>query len=190
VRDVAIWRCAREDDRTYRPVLVDCPWEPRRASRTSAGTLDFIFKNTRGNKRKFTPRQLTLAHFENVPLLCMSSPSGPTASALLTTSIPTQIKLAKTPRHPSQAKPKPNSYSYSFSSGFANFTGTFSGRVYKVNGRGKVLAIGKLTIQDLDFSGSGPINCATSGVRDWAASQCRTEAEGGSLPICSERAAP
>ena len=147
-------------------------------------SLDFVFKNTRGNKGKFTPRQLTLAGFENVPLRCMNSPGQ------LTTSIPTQIKLAKTARSPSQAKAKANRYSYSFSSAFSSFTGTFRGRVYKVNGRGKVLVIGNLTIQDLDFSGSGPTNCSTGGVRGWAASQCRTATETGSLPICRERAAP
>jgi hypothetical protein len=153
-------------------------------------SLDFVFKNTRGNKRKFTPRQLTLADFENVPLRCMNSPGQPTASASLTTSIPTQIKLAKTPRHPGQAKPKPNRYSYSFSSAFSTFTGTFSDRVYKVNGRGKLLVNGKLTIQHLDFSGSSPTNCSTDGERGWGGSQCRTATETGSLPICRERGAP
>ena len=133
-------------------------------------SLDFVFKNTRSNKRKFTPRQLTLVGFSNVPLRCMNSPGQPSESASLTTSIPTRIKLAKTARHPSQAKPKPNRYSYSFSSGFDTFTGGFRGRVYKVNGRGRVHVIGNLTIQDLDFPGSGPTNCATDGVRGWAAS--------------------
>ena len=133
-------------------------------------SLEFIFKNTRGNRRKFTPRQLTLVGFENVPLRCTNSPGQPNESTSLTTSIPTRIKLAKTPRSPRQAKPKPNRYSYSFSAAFSTFTGTLSGRVYKVNGRGKIRLIGKLTIQDLDFPGSGPTNCSTGGIRDWAAS--------------------
>ena len=132
-------------------------------------SLEFVFKNTRGNKGKFTPRQLRVVGLADVPLRCMSSPSGPTESASLTTSIPTLIKLTKTPRAPSQARAKASRYSYSFSSSFSTLTGTLSGRVYKVNGRGPVRLLGKLTIQRFDFPAPGPTSCSTGGVRDWAA---------------------
>ncbi|HEX2359941.1 MAG TPA: hypothetical protein VHH72_09015 [Solirubrobacterales bacterium] len=126
--------------------------------------LGFIFKNKRANKGKFTPRQLTSIGLEGVPLRCANSPGDPASSALLTTSIPAR----KTPRSPRQANPKPNRYSFSFSSGFSDFDGTVGGRVYKRNGRGRLLTFGNLTIRDIDFSAPGPSNCSTTGERSWS----------------------
>ena len=139
-------------------------------SQPGAGiSLQFVFKNARA-KGKFTPRQLRLTGLDGLSLLCMNEPGEATASASLTTSISSSFKLAATPRAPSQAKPKANRYSYSFSGVLPGSTNSFSGRVYKVGGRGPPLAIGKLTISKLDFPAPGPTNCSTSGQRDWQAS--------------------
>jgi hypothetical protein len=63
-------------------------------------------------------------------------------------------------------KPKANRYSFQFATSFTGFTGTLSGKVFKGQGRGPVLANGVLTIERLDFPG-GPTNCSTMGPREW-----------------------
>lgn len=65
-------------------------------------------------------------------------------------------------------KPKANRYSFHFATGFSGFTGTFSGKIFKRQGRGRVVANGILRVDQLDFPG-GPTNCSSSGPRGWSA---------------------
>jgi hypothetical protein len=129
--------------------------------------LDIVFKNKRSSPRKFTPRQLTVVDIANMPISCMNSPGQGGTATTLTTTIHTQAKLTKAPP-PSGAKPKAGRYSFKFRTGFSGFTGTLRGKVFKRNGRGKVIANGVLNIDHLDFPG-GPTNCATMGGRGWSA---------------------
>jgi hypothetical protein len=131
-------------------------------------TLDFVFKNTRSNKKKFTPRQLTRIAFESVPLSCSNAPVNPTGNSefLLTTSLETKIKLEKVP-HP---KPKPGKYAFRFAYSFPAFTGTIGGTIKKVTNAPKPRtprAQGVFIIEDLD-AGPGQWNCSTQGRRNWA----------------------
>ena len=78
-------------------------------------TLDFVFKNKRGNKKTFTPRQLTRIDFSQVPIGCYNAPVNPngTSQLLLTTTLATNIKLKKkAPANP--AKAKPGRYHFNF----------------------------------------------------------------------------
>ncbi len=61
-----------------------------------------------------------------------------------------------------------NRYSFHFATGFSGFTGTFSGKIFKRQGRGRVVANGILRVDQLDFPG-GPTNCSSSGPRGWSA---------------------
>jgi hypothetical protein len=145
--------------------------------------LRILFKNKRSNRKRFTPRLLTLIDLERVPLRCAGPPGGPASQSFLTTSTETRVKLTKSPP-PAGTSPKASRYSFNFRYSFTTFTGTIAGKVFKANGRGQPKANGSLNIEDLDFSGSGPNNCSTNGPRGWSAFQCRTPNEGGSLPIC------
>lgn len=138
----------------------------------SAGTLtlDFVFKNTRGNKKKFTPRQLTRIAFESVPLLCFNAPVNPTGSSefLLTTTLETKIQVEKVPIPPGR-HPKPGKYAFRFAYGFPAFTGTINGTIKKVTLAPKPrtpTAQGVVIIEDLD-AGPGQWNCSTEGLRNW-----------------------
>jgi len=136
-----------------------------------AGTLalDFVFKNMRGNKKKFTPRQLTRIAFDSVPLLCFNAPvKNPTGTSqlLLTTALETEVKLEKVPH----SKPKPGKYAFRFAYSFPAFTGTISGTIKKVTNAPKPRspkAQGSFTIEDLD-AGTSQWNCSTEGRRNWA----------------------
>ena len=70
-------------------------------------TLDFVFKNTRSNKKRFTPRQLIKIDLSKVPLDCANGhTSSPGHSKLLyTATFETKIKLKKVPK----PHPKPGS---------------------------------------------------------------------------------
>jgi hypothetical protein len=129
--------------------------------------LDMLFKNKRGSPRKFTPRQLIVVDIQNMPITCMNSPGQGGTATTLTTTIHTQVKLTKAPP-PNGGKPKAGRYSFKFAAHFTGFTGTLRGKVFKRNGRGKVIANGVLNIDHLDFPG-GPTNCATMGGRGWSA---------------------
>jgi hypothetical protein len=129
--------------------------------------FDVVFKNKRGAKRKYTPRQVVSVETEKVPLSCTNSPGQGGAEAILTTTIQTQVKVTKQPP-PVARKPKANRYSFQFATGFSGFTGTFSGKIFKRGGRGRVVANGILRIDQLDFPG-GPTNCSSSGPRGWSA---------------------
>jgi hypothetical protein len=129
--------------------------------------FDVVFKNKRGAKRKFTPRQVVSVATEKVPLSCTNSPGQGGAEVILTTTIQTQVKVTKQPP-PVARKPKANRYSFQFATGFSGFTGTFSGKIFKRGGRGRVVANGILRIEKLDFPG-GPTNCSSSGPRGWSA---------------------
>jgi hypothetical protein len=127
--------------------------------------LDIVFKNKRTSKRKFTPRQLIVVDIENMPMTCTNSPGQPSTATTLTTTVQTQVKMKKAPPLGGR-KAKANRYSFKFATSFTGFMGTLSGKVFKRQGRGTVLANGVLTIDDLDFPG-GPTNCSTSGPRQW-----------------------
>ena len=129
--------------------------------------FDVVFKNKRGTKRKFTPRQVVSVETEKMPLSCINSPGQGGAGAILTTTIQAQVKVTKQPP-PVARKPKANRYSFQFATGFSGFTGTFSGKIFKRGGRGRVVANGILRVDQLDFPG-GPTNCSTSGPRGWSA---------------------
>ena len=164
-----------------RHVRVEMPASPQTTPPTPAGllTLDFVFKNTRGNKKKFTPRQLTRIDFSKVPLLCFNAPVNPTGSSqlLLTTTLATKIKLKKAPP-PHSTKPKPGRYAFNFAysfpaftGNFPAFTGTLSGTIDKPNGAAKPRSPrsqGTLIIDDID-SPPGQWNCSTAGRRSWEA---------------------
>jgi hypothetical protein len=128
--------------------------------------LDIVFKNKRSTPRKFTPRQLIVVDIANMPVTCTNSPGQGGTATTLTRTIQTQAKLTNPP--PPNGKPKPTRYSYKFATGFPDFAGVLSGKVFKRQGRGKVIANGSLTITDLDFEG-GPTNCSTNGPRGWSA---------------------
>jgi hypothetical protein len=129
--------------------------------------FDVIFKNKRGAKKKFTPRQLVVIDIERMPLTCVNSPGQAGTEAILTTTIQTRVKVRKAPP-PGPGKPKANRYSFKFATGFTGFTGAFSGKIFKRQGRGEVIANGRLTVDHLDFSG-GPTNCSSTGPRGWSA---------------------
>jgi hypothetical protein len=129
--------------------------------------FDVVFRNKRGAKRKFTPRQLVSVQIEQMPLSCTNSPGQGGAEAVLTTTLQTQVKVTKQPP-PVARKPKANRYSFRFAAGFSGFTGTLSGKIFKRMGRGTVIANGVLTVDQLDFPG-GPTNCSTAGPRGWSA---------------------
>jgi hypothetical protein len=127
--------------------------------------LDIVFKNKRSSKRKFTPRQLIAVDIDQMPITCMNSPGQPSTATTLTTTVQTQVKLTKQ-SPPGGRKPKASRYSFKFATSFTGFTGTLSGKVFKRNGRGPVLANGVQTIDRFDFPG-GPTNCSTMGPRGW-----------------------
>jgi len=128
--------------------------------------LDVVFKNKPSTPRKFTPRQLIVVDIANMPVTCRNPSGQGNMATTLTRRIQTQAKLTNPP--PPNGKPKPTRYSYKFATGFPDFTGVLSGKVFKRQGRGKVIANGSLTVTDLDFEG-GPTDCATEGPRGWSA---------------------
>ena len=133
---------------------------------TGTMTLDFVFKNKRGSKRKFTPRQLNRIDFSKVPLDCANGSGEGTSQLLLTTTLSTQIKLTKAPP-PGGGKPKPGRYAFRFTYSFQTFTGTLSGTIDKPNhGPRRLRSQGSLDIQDLDFN-PGHTNCSTHGPKQW-----------------------
>jgi hypothetical protein len=129
--------------------------------------LDVVFKNKRTSPRKFTPRQLTVVDIASMPVSCNNSPGQGGTATTLNTTIHTQVKVTKSPP-PSGNNPKPSRYAFRIATGFTAFTGSLSGKVFKRQGRGKVIANGILTVEDLDFPG-GPTNCSTGGPRGWSA---------------------
>ena len=137
--------------------------------------LEILFKNKRSNKNRFTPRKLTLIDLERVPLRCEGAPPS-IEEAFFTTTMEIGVKLRKS---------RIGRYSFKFFHSFPTFTGTIAGKVFKnQKGRGSLRANGSFTVEDLDFLGPGPNNCATNGPRGWSAFPCRTPNQSGSLPIC------
>src|SRR5436190_23554454 len=76
-----------------RQVRIEIPG-PASTPPTPAGTLtlDFVFKNKRADKRKFTPRQLTRIDFSQVPLECTNNTGNGTSHLRLTTTMQTSVK--------------------------------------------------------------------------------------------------
>ena len=129
-------------------------------------TLDFVFKNKRTDKRKFTPRQLTRIDFAQVPLLCMNGAGTGTTQLLLNTALQPSIKLTKAP-NPSGKNPKPNRFAFRFAYAFAGFTGTLRGTIDKPNhGPRRLRSQGALQIVDLDAD-PDHVNCSSNGLQQW-----------------------
>jgi hypothetical protein len=129
--------------------------------------FDVVFKNKRSTKRKFTPRRVVTIEIERMPLTCRNTPGQGNSEAILTTTIQMEIKVTKQ-APPVARKPKSSRYSFQFVTGFSGFTGTLKGKIFKRQGRGKVIANGTLRVDQLDFQG-GPTNCSTAGPRGWSA---------------------
>lgn len=135
---------------------------------TPAGTLtlDFIFKNKRATKRKFTPRLLTRIDFSRVSLTCMNAAGNGTTRLDLTTTMQTAVKLTKAPQ-PSGKKPKPNRFAFRFFHSFPTFTGTLRGTIDRANhGPRRLRSQGTLSIEDLDADADHR-NCSTGGLKQW-----------------------
>lgn len=133
---------------------------------TGTLTLDFVFKNKRADKRKFTPRQLTRIDFAQVPLQCFNSAGTGTTQLPLTTTLQTSVKLTKAP-NPSGKKPKPNRFAFRFSYVFPSFTGTVRGTIDKPNhGPRRLRSQGTLQIVDLDAD-PDHVNCNSNGLKQW-----------------------
>ncbi len=112
---------------------VQVPMRDVSGNQASPGTLtlDFLFKNKRSSKKKFTPRQLIRIDLSKVPLDCANGhTSNPGHSTLLyTATFETKIKLTKTP---ARGKPKPGRYSFRFAPySFPTFNGTIQGTIDK-----------------------------------------------------------
>ena len=147
-------------------LLVPVPGTPITTRSAGTLTLDFVFKNTRGNKKKFTPRLLTRIDLSKVELTCTDHMTF-TNKLFLTQTFDTAIKVSPVP-HP---HPKPGRYAFRFAYSFPTFTGTLTGTIYKVNGAPKPRlprAHGILSIQDFDADPGHP-NCATiGGPKGWS----------------------
>ena len=129
-------------------------------------TLEFAFKNSRDNKHKFTPRQLTRIDFSQIPLNCIDTIGQHTYQARRTMSLDVRVKLTNAPP-PTGNKPKPGRYAFSFFYSFPDFlTGTLSGTIDKPN-RGPRPRLprsqGSLTIDDVQ----GHTYCSTEGPKSW-----------------------
>src|SRR4051812_12371935 len=135
---------------------------------TPPGTLslDFIFKNSRTQRHRFTPRQLTRIAFSQVPLQCMNASGTGSSQLLLTTTFQTAVKLTKAP-NPSGKRPKPGRFAFRFAHTFTAFTGTVRGTIDKANhGPRRLRSQGTLEIKDLD-SDPEHMNCSTGGLKQW-----------------------
>jgi hypothetical protein len=129
-------------------------------------TLDFVFKNKRTSKRKFTPRQLTRIDFSQVRLSCMNAAGNGTTILLLTTTMHPALKVVKAPQ-PAGKKPKPNRYAFRFNYSFPTFTGSVRGTIDKANhGPRRMRSQGTLEIKDLDAD-ADHVNCSTGGLKQW-----------------------
>jgi hypothetical protein len=133
---------------------------------TGTLTLDFLFKNKRTSKAKFTPRQLTRIDFAQVPLQCFNSAGTGTTQLALTTTLQTAIKLTKAP-NPAGKKPKPNRFAFRFAYSFQTFTGTLRGTIDRANhGPRRLRSQGTLSIVDLDAD-PDHVNCNSNGLKQW-----------------------
>lgn len=135
-------------------------------------TLEFAFKNRRGNEHKFTPRQLTRIDFSRVPLNCSDTIEQNHYQVRLTMSLDVRVKLTTAPP-PNGNRPKPGRYAFSFFYSFPDSTGysfpdtgTLLGTIDKPN-RGPRPRLprsqGSLTIND----NQGHTYCSTEGPKSW-----------------------
>jgi hypothetical protein len=128
-------------------------------------TLDFIFKNTRSNKKRFTPRLLTRIAFDKLYLTCTDHMTYYNR-LFLTATFETKIELRKIPI----SHPKPDRYAFrTVPYSFSNFNGTISVVLWKTHGAPKprpVLSWGDLAISDLDAD-PGHANCSNDGLGTW-----------------------
>jgi hypothetical protein len=130
-------------------------------------TLDFVFKNKRTTKGKFTPRQLTRIAFDQVRLTCFNAAGNGTTVLLLTTTMQTAVKVTKAPQ-PAGKKPKPHRYAFRFTHSFLPaFTGSVRGTIDKANhGPRSTRSQGTLSIEDLDADADHRV-CSTGGLKQW-----------------------
>ena len=146
-------------------LLVPVPGNPTNTKSAGTLTLDVVFKNKKGNKKKYTPRQLTRVDLSKLELTCTDHMTF-TNQFHLTQTFQTQVKFKKIP-HP---HPKPDRYAFSFAYSFPTFTGSITGTIDKVTNAPKPRAPrahGDLVIQDLDADAGHP-NCATDGPLGWS----------------------
>jgi hypothetical protein len=150
-----------------RQVRVEVP-APTQNPSQQAGTmtLDIVFKNKRGSKRKFTPRLLTRIELDKIPLDCANDgpPSG--SQHQLSDTLDTNVKFTKNPQ---PAKPKPNRYAFRFTYAFEGFAGKLSGTIDKPTTdekKRKLRSQGKFQIDDLDVN-PGHTNCSSAQFFGW-----------------------
>lgn len=144
--------------------------------------LDVVFKDQHG-RGKFTPRKLIAVNVDGMPFTFCTNQEGLTTSqGVLTGSFPTQATFRA--GKPGQAKPKRNRYAFHTSYAFTSFAGTIGTRIYKVQGKGPVLAFSTLIVDRYDFPPPGPVNCSSNGPRGAGGNQCRTASESNPLPLC------
>ena len=129
-------------------------------------TLDFVFKNTRSNKKRFTPRQLVKIDLSKVPLFCIPPNPYHPSQLQFTATFETKIELSKIPI----PHPKPDRYAFAFAPySFPTFNGTITGTLHKTHGAPKprpVLSWGDFNISDLDADPSHS-NCSNFGTGTW-----------------------
>ena len=146
-------------------LLVPAPGNPTNTKPGGTLTLDFVFKNTRRNKKKFTPRVLTRIDLSKLELTCTDHMTF-TNKLFLTETFETAVKVTKVP-HP---HPKPGRFAFRFAYSFPSFTGSLTGTIDKVTGAPKPRlprAHGLLAVDDLDADPGHP-NCATPGPLGWS----------------------
>ncbi|MGZ5316391.1 MAG: hypothetical protein ACXW0S_10980 [Solirubrobacterales bacterium] len=143
-----------------------------RADMFAGGTikLEIVFKNTRSERKLFTPRRVTRVGFESVPLTCANNPGGPTSQLQLTRSV--QAKIVVQPAAPPDSKPTKGRYRFIFAWVLPDLPSTtISGKIDKPDKRKRGTrprARGRFTIADLNL-GPGFTNCATNGSPEWSA---------------------
>jgi hypothetical protein len=150
-----------------RQVQVEVPAVPA-APQPPAGTmtLEIVFQNKRGSKRKFTPRRLTRIEFDQIPLTCSNDGPPGGSQLLLTDTLGVNVKFTKNPQ---PAHPKPDRYAYRFFHVFEGFTGTLSGTIDKPTTSEKNRTLrsqGKFQIDDLD-AGPDHTNCSSAAFFGW-----------------------
>lgn len=155
--------------------------------------LDAIFKNKPANRKRFTPRLLTLVHVENVPLECGTIPPVATGLAFFTTTSEVPVEMRKLPAGP---RPKAKPYNFEFDYNFADLTGAITGHLLKRTGAGErqLHVFGSLKIDHAlpphivwptGFDpGDLAASCSSDGLFYWSVDRCRMVNESGSLPIC------
>ena len=125
--------------------------------------LDILWKNKKAHG-PYTPRRLTLYHFELVAISCQMGGDRVMAAFGPTTS----VKLTR------------GSFFHDFQE--EGFTGSLSGELRLAAVRGNRRVDGSFEVVDADFPPDA-MNCSTNGLRRYSATPCRT-GTGTKLPPC------